>query len=63
MAPCAWLPNYAVSVRKTLPETIKRSIKTAILALDKNPPVLKAMDVTGFKPADDTAYDVVRSVL
>lgn len=63
MAPCAWLPNWALSVNRALPSAKKEAIKAAIIGLDKNSPVLKAMDITGFKPAMDSQYDVIRSVL
>jgi phosphonate transport system substrate-binding protein len=63
VAPCAWLPNWALSVSRTMPNAKKEAIKAAIIGLDKNSPVLKAMDVTGFKPAMDSQYDVIRRVL
>lgn len=63
MSTCAWLPNWAVSVQRTLPEATKSAIRSAILSLDKNSPVLKAMGVTGFKSAIDSDYDIIRSVL
>jgi phosphonate transport system substrate-binding protein len=62
VAPCAWLPNWALSVNRSLPSARKEAIKAAIIGLDENSPVLKAMDVTGFKPATDSQYDVIRNV-
>jgi phosphonate transport system substrate-binding protein len=62
VAPCAWLPNWALSVNRSLPSAKKEAIKAAIISLDENSPVLKAMDVTGFQPATDSQYDVIRNV-
>jgi len=63
MSACAWLPNWAVSVKKTLPDRIKEAVKSSILSLDKDSPVLKEMDVTGFKSATDDEYDIIRKIL
>ena len=63
VAPCAWLPNWALSVNRNLPSARKEAIRTAMTALTKDSPVLKAMGVNGFKPATDSQYDVVRKVL
>jgi len=63
VAPCAWLPNWALSVNRSMPLAQKEAIKAAMIGLDENSPVLKAMDVTGFKPATDSQYNVIRSVL
>ena len=60
VAPCAWLPNWALSVNRKLPSAMKEAIKAAVIRIDKNSLVLKAMDVTGFKPALDSEYDVIR---
>ena len=60
---CAWLPNWAMSVSKSLPESLKTDILSALLALNKDPSMLKAIKVTGFKPAEDKDYDVIRSLL
>jgi phosphonate transport system substrate-binding protein len=63
VAPCAWLPNWALSVNRQLPAEKKEAIKAAIIGLDKNSSVLKAMDVTGFKAAADSQYDVIRNIV
>jgi phosphonate transport system substrate-binding protein len=62
VAPCAWLPNWALSVNRNLPDDRKKAIKTALVGLGEESPVLKAMGITGFKPATDSQYDVVRQV-
>lgn len=63
VAPCAWLPNWALSVNRQLPAEMKSAIQAAMVKLDETSAVLKAMDVSGFKPATDSEYDVVRQVL
>ncbi len=63
MSSCAWLPNWAFSVKRSLPGPAKSAIKSAILSLDKNSSVLKAMGITGFKSAVDSEYDVIRNLL
>ncbi len=59
----AWLPNWALSVNKNLPQKEKTVIKEAVLKLNKDDAVLKAMELTGFKAATDADYDVIRKVL
>ncbi|ACN14023.1 putative methyl-accepting chemotaxis protein [Desulforapulum autotrophicum HRM2] len=63
MTPCEWLPNWAISVNRAMPGPVKAAIKSAILALDKNSPVLKAMHIAGFKSAVDSEYDIIRNIL
>ncbi len=58
----AWLPNWALSVRKNLPQQQKDAIKKAILKLDKDSPVLKAMELKSFIAATDSDYNIVRSL-
>lgn len=60
MAPCAWLPNWALSVSTALPEAVKAGIRAALLDLPKDHAVLKAMHITGFRAASDTDYDILR---
>ena len=62
VAPSAWLPNWALSVNRNLPAARKDAIRTAMIGLEKDAPVLKAMGVTGFRPATDDQYDIVRQV-
>jgi phosphonate transport system substrate-binding protein len=62
VAPCAWLPNWALSVDRNLSSERKTAIQKAVLTLDKDSPALKAMGITGFKVATDSQYDVVRRV-
>lgn len=56
----AWLPNWALSVKRSLPEEKKRAIKKALTDLKKNNPVIKALKITSFRAATDEEYDPVR---
>ena len=60
---CAWLPNWAFSVNRNLPDEIKNKIKNAVLQLKKEDPVLKAMRLEGFRPASDRRYDILRKLI
>ncbi len=60
MAPCAWLPNWALSVNSTLPASVKAGIRSALLELADGHAVLKAMHVNGFRAASDADYDTLR---
>jgi phosphonate transport system substrate-binding protein len=62
VAPCAWLPNWALSVDRNLPAERKAAIRSAMVGLSGDSPVLKAMGISGFKAATDAQYDVVRRV-
>lgn len=63
VADCAWLPNFAFSVNRSLPEQHKKAIKDAVLALKEDSQVLKSLELTGFRAADDSDYDALRTVL
>jgi phosphonate transport system substrate-binding protein len=62
VAPCAWLPNWALSVDRGMPAERKAAIRTAMVELDQYSPVLRAMGISGFKAAKDSQYDVIRRV-
>jgi len=63
LATTAWLPNWAFSVSKAMPEQDRLAIAKALLKLKKDDPVLKAMGLRGFAPASDEDYAVMRQVL
>lgn len=63
IANCAWLPNWALSVKRSLPENKKKAIKDALTELKKESSVLKAMELDGFRSADDSQYDIMRKLL
>ena len=60
LAECAWLPNWAFSVKRSIPEEKKKAIKKALLDLKKNDSILKALKINGFRAATDKEYDPVR---
>jgi len=59
----AWLPNYALSVAKTLPQAQKDKIKAAVVKLKEDSAVMRALEMTGFTSATDADYDVIRRLL
>ncbi len=63
VAETAWLPNWALSVNKNLPQKQKDAIKAAVIKLNEDSVVLKAMELTGFKAANDADYDVIRKLI
>ena len=56
----AWLPNWALSVKRSMPDEFKSQLKKKLLQLKKGHPVLKALKVDRLRPADDAEYDSVR---
>ncbi len=52
----AWLPNWAFSLNRIMPEEDKNRIMDALLSLKKESEVLRAMDLNGFKRASDFDY-------
>jgi phosphonate transport system substrate-binding protein len=60
LARTAWLPNWALSVRRSMTNEDKDKIIKAIRALPKDSPVLKALHIKAFRPASDSDYDPVR---
>lgn len=56
----AALPNWALSVSRSLPQEQKDNIQTALLHLTENDPTLAALGISGFKAAQDADYDPVR---
>lgn len=60
---CAWLPNWAVSLNRSLPDSFKKDIRDALLDLQVNHPVLNALEANGFKYAEDQDYDSVRKAI
>lgn len=56
----AWLPNWALSVKRTFPAKMKTAIQRALTKLKENDPVIKALKITGLRAAMDREYDPVR---
>jgi phosphate/phosphite/phosphonate ABC transporter binding protein len=59
----SWLPNWAISLKRTLPVMVKTRIQQAILGMKSGDPTLQALKVDGFVSATDADYDVVRRAL
>ena len=60
VADCAWLPNWAFSISRSMAPEHRRKIVKALLALDGKSAEIKAMGLKGFVSADDAKYDVMR---
>ncbi len=60
IAETEWLPNWALSVSRDLPESLQNAIQQAVLKLPRDSAVLKAMGLTAFVAAGDGDYDVMR---
>jgi len=60
LARTAWLPNWALSVRRSITADDKEKIINAIRSIPKDSPVLQALHIKGFRPASDHDYDPVR---
>ena len=56
----AWLPNWALSVKRSLPEEKKLRIREALLGIPPNHDLLKILKIKGFREATDRDYDPVR---
>jgi phosphonate transport system substrate-binding protein len=56
----AWLPNWALSVNRSLPQDRKDAIQQALVSLKKGDPVLMALKIDSFRSATDQEYDSVR---
>lgn len=63
IAETAWLPNWAFSVSRDMPQGRKDAIQKALLKLTPDSPVMKAMGLQAFKTASDSDYDVVRRLV
>ena len=57
---CAWLPNWAFSVNRDMPDKTKKAIQEALLALTADHPVMKALKIENFRLAGDGDYDPIR---
>lgn len=63
LANTAWLPNWAVSVKRSLPIMTKEKIRRIILGMRPGDPVLNALKTKEFVGATDSDYDVIRKAL
>ncbi len=55
-----WFPNWALSVSRSLPDEEKEKIRRALLNLKEDHPVLRALKIKHFRPAEDGEYNLVR---
>ena len=60
LARTAWLPNWALSVARSMSREDKERIVQAIQAISKDSPVLQALHIKALRPANDRDYDPVR---
>ncbi len=56
----AWLPNWALSISRNMPEEDRLKITKAIEELTAGDPVLQALKIKELRLAQDEEYDVVR---
>ena len=59
----AWLPNWALSVNRTMDPGLRQAIQQALLKLVTGDPVLKAMGLSGFRAASDEDYAIMRKLV
>ncbi len=57
---CKWLPNWTFSIKRTLPETFKQKVQTALLDLKSDHPAIKALRIQKFKKAVEKDYEIVK---
>jgi phosphonate transport system substrate-binding protein len=62
IAETAWLPNWAFSINRNMDPSLKSKVSQAVLNLQENDPVLKALGLRSFRKADDSEYDVMRKL-
>ena len=63
IAETEWLPNWAFSVDRSMPDELKVALQQAVVSLSADDPVMKAIGMTGFDKADDSAYADLREVM
>lgn len=62
LAQCAWLPGWAFSVKKSLPQHEKAKIRNLLVNLSPESPVIKALGLKGFREADDSVYSPLKKL-
>ncbi len=60
MTSTAWLPNWALSVSRSMPSEDREKIVKAIKEIADDSTLLKTMKIKGFRPAQDSEYAPVR---
>ena len=60
MTSTAWLPNWALSISRSMPQADKEKIIKAIEGMKSGSDVLNTLKIKGFRVAQDSEYDPVR---
>ena len=60
MTGTAWLPNWALSVSRSMPQADRKKLVKAIQEMKSSDPVMQALHIMAFRMAQDSEYDVVR---
>jgi len=63
LTPTAWLPNWALSLSRAMPQEQKKMITKCLLKLDSDSDVMQSMGLTKFVAADDSQYEIMRSIM
>lgn len=58
-----WMPSWAISVKRSLPQKVKDTVRETVLGLKPGDEFLKRIDANGFVPGSDADYDVYRRAL
>jgi len=56
----AWLPGWALSLDRGMPEAARNKVTAALLKLQPGSPEMKALEMDRFVPAKDADYDATR---
>ena len=59
----AWMPNWAIAVKRSMPQEMKEKIKATVTGLKPGAPELEALKAKGLVDAGDADWDVVREAL
>jgi phosphonate transport system substrate-binding protein len=62
IAKTTWLPNWALSVSRNMPQQQKEAIQKALLKLTHDSPALKAMELKSFIASSDSDYEILRTL-
>jgi phosphonate transport system substrate-binding protein len=57
------IPNDPVSVRKTMPQDLKKKIQSALLDIKPKDQIFEALKITGWKKANDSDYNGLRTAM
>jgi phosphonate transport system substrate-binding protein len=63
IATTAPLPNWVLSVPRTMPQVQKDDLREALLRLSQEDPASKALGISGFTKASDADYDIIRDII